>query len=83
MAKVQVANFDKSNCAGCPHRKSTDEDTGGLIGKLASAEGKAMEAATGEEQFKCGLCGCPLANLEAFDMAPEGCPRLNQHDSRY
>lgn len=33
-----------------------------------------------ETDFKCGLCGCPLVNLALTDQAPEGCPRLDNHN---
>jgi hypothetical protein len=28
----------------------------------------------------CGLCGCPLFNLDKTGAPPEGCPRLDQHE---
>lgn len=80
MGKVSVSNFRESVCVGCPNRKLTDEDTEGFTGKAAKAEGSVLEALSGEKQYKCGLCGCPLANLELFDQAPEDCPRLVQHN---
>lgn len=88
MAKVRVADFDQDACYGrragvdgeCPHLEDVDADTGRrIIDGLASVEGRALEAATGDEQHKCGLCSCPLANLAATDVAPESCPRLDKH----
>jgi len=59
--------FDPDVCEGCPH-KTTDAE-GGLLGALADALG----------EDKCGLCGCPLSNLSAFQAPPESCIRLPQH----
>lgn len=89
MDKRRVADFDQDVCSGeaagvsgvCPHRERTeDAGGGGIIGRLAQLEGFAIEAATGEEQHKCGMCGCPLANLAAMNVAPTGCPRIELHD---
>lgn len=78
--KTAVSNFDQSACEGCEHRAEPGEDTGnGLIDTLADAETGGLSAATGEDQHKCGLCGCPLKNLELFNRAPAGCPRLAEH----
>lgn len=78
--KTAVSNFDQSACEGCEHRAEPGEDTGnGLIDTLADAETGGLSAATGEDQHKCGLCGCPLKNLELFNRAPAGCPRLAAH----
>lgn len=80
MSKVPVRDFDQNACEGCPHRAGGREDTGRtIIDALASAETRGLEAATGEEQSKCGLCGCPLKNLELFGRAPATCPRLGDH----
>lgn len=89
MAKQAVSDFDQDVCRGdhpdtdgpCPELARVDEDTGhGNVDLLSRVEGAALEAATGEEQYKCGLCGCPLANLGAFNRAPEDCPRIQLHD---
>lgn len=89
MAKRQVRDFDQSVCHGdhpevdgpCPARAEADEDTGNAgIDKLARIETAAIEAATGRQQFKCGKCGCPLANLGATNRAPDDCPRFDLHD---
>jgi hypothetical protein len=80
MTKVAVSDFDQSACEGCEHRVEPGTDTGnGLIDTLAEIEAGGLSAATGEDQHKCGLCGCPLANLELFNRAPSGCPRLAEH----
>lgn len=93
MAKTSVEDFDTDVCMGeradvngpCPRRVSIDADTGrSAVDRLARAEGKAMDAVgIGEEgdytDFKCGECGCPLANLALTDQAPEECPRLDKH----
>lgn len=89
MVKRRVADFDQAVCKGeapgvfgpCSHLETRGGSTGrAVIDALADVEGRALEAVTGERQFKCGMCGCPLANLGATDMAPEGCPRLSRHD---
>lgn len=78
--KIAVTNFDKTACEGCPHRTEQGESTGnGLVDTLADIEAGGLSAATGDEQHKCGLCGCPLANLDLFNRAPGDCPRLIQH----
>lgn len=91
MPKTAVADFDPDVCTGdradvsgpCPELADMDESTGnGMVDKLSRVEGAAIEAATGEQQQKCGMCGCPLANLGAFNRAPEGCPRVDKHDGR-
>jgi len=89
MGKTSVTDFDQAVCNGdvegetgpCPERVGGGESTGrGGIDRLARVETEAIEAVTGDEQFKCGLCGCPLVNLEAFGVAPENCPRIEKHD---
>jgi len=78
--KTAVSDFDQSVCEGCPERVGATESTGnGVVDTLASIEAGGLSAATGEEQHKCGLCGCPLVNLELTGMAPTGCPRLAEH----
>jgi hypothetical protein len=80
MSKVPVRDFDQGACEGCPHRVNPGDSTGRpLIDKLANAESKVLKRSSGEDQHKCGLCGCPLKNLELFGRAPEACPRLDRH----
>ena len=81
--KTAVNDFDQSNCEGCPHRAEPGESTGnGVIDTLADIEAGGLSAATGEDQHKCGLCGCPLVNLELTGMAPADCPRISDHGGR-
>jgi hypothetical protein len=76
MAKIRVSNFDRDVCATCPFRTEIGKSTGrGLVDRLAEVEGKV----TGED-YKCGLCGCPLENLKAFSMVPEECPKVGEHN---
>lgn len=91
MGKTRVRDFDQGVCAGehpavtgaCPHRVRADEQRDGdAVDTLAWVETRILETATGDEQFSCGLCGCPLANLGAFNMAPDDCPRIAQHGGR-
>jgi len=78
--KIAVTNFDKNACEGCPNRVESGESTGnGVVDTLADIETGGLSAATGSTQHKCGLCGCPLANLDLFNRAPSGCPRLAGH----
>lgn len=78
--KTRVNEFDQSVCEGCPHRVNSGDDTGnGLVDRLASAQTRGLEAAKGEAQYKCGLCGCPLFNLELTGLAPAACPRIHGH----
>lgn len=35
---------------------------------------------TGGKVPTCGLCGCPLFNLDKTNAPPESCIRLNQHE---
>lgn len=93
MGKTSVENFDTDVCMGnradvdgpCPRREAIDAETGnGAVDTLARIEGKAMDAVgMGEEgdetQFKCGMCSCPLVNLDLTNMAPVKCPRLEKH----
>lgn len=80
MEKIAVTSFNQETCAGCPHRVSGGESTGRpLIDALASIETGVLSGATGEKQAKCGLCGCPLKNLELFNRAPVDCPRVGEH----
>lgn len=93
MSKTSVRDFDPDACMGehaetsgpCPRRARIDEDTGqGIADRLSRMEGKAMDAVgIGDDgdktDFKCGMCSCPLVNLELTDMAPQGCPRLDKH----
>jgi len=80
MGKTKVSDFDPAKCAGCPHRvREGDTQAGGVIDSLADLENAILGGATGEEQYKCGLCGCPLKNLEATNLAPDSCPRLVEH----
>lgn len=93
MAKTSVRDFDTDVCMGerddvdgpCPERVPVDADTGrGAVDGLARIEKSAMDAmGVGEEgdytDFKCGCCGCPLANLGLTDQAPVECPRLDKH----
>lgn len=90
MGKTRVSDFDRSICDGdhdavsgaCPHRVAGDADTGrGGIDALAAIETRIAEAVTGDEAAKCGLCGCPLLNLGAVNVAPDNCPRLHLHDA--
>lgn len=94
MAKTSVRDFDADVCMGerldvgdpCPHMVRIEEDTGRpVVDRLARAERKAMEVVNlagndGPGDFKCGMCSCPLTNLELTNQAPEGCPRLRKHD---
>lgn len=82
MAKERVNNFDAEACESCPHRQRTGE-SGGVVGRLSKAEGKVAEAVTGDEQYECGLCGCPLVNLSALNVAPDTCPKINEHNERF
>lgn len=78
--KVRVNNFDESNCEGCPHRVEGGENTGnGAVDRLASAQTRALSAAKGRTEYKCGLCGCPLFNLALFGSVPVNCPRIEDH----
>ena len=78
--KTDAPGFDQSICDGCPHRVRGDENTGRTaIDAAALGETKVLEAITGEKQYKCGLCGCPLKNLELFGKVPTNCPRLREH----
>ena len=60
--------FDSDVCQTCPHLVE-DGSGGGLLDRLANAI----------DNQKCGLCGCPINNLEATKAPPESCPRLDQH----
>jgi len=78
--KTAVTDFDESACEGCEHRVEPGEPTGnGVVDTLADIETGGLSAATGEDQHKCGLCGCPLKNLALFNRAPNSCPRLAEH----
>lgn len=35
---------------------------------------------TGGKVPTCGLCGCPLFNLDKTNAPPESCIRLDQHE---
>lgn len=77
MSKTRVENFDREVCEGCPFREAVDADTGRpIIDRAASVEGAIIG-----EDYKCGLCSCPLKNLEITNVAPDNCPRLDQHNS--
>lgn len=94
MGKANVEDFDPDVCMGrrndvsgvCSELADIGEDTGRpLVDALAKAEGFGLSAISGgdepgPEDFKCGMCGCPLPNLQLFDEAPTGCPRLAQHN---
>lgn len=89
MSKTRVDDFDQAVCRGthpdvetaCPHLVGGRDETGrAVVDRLARLETKALEAATGVEQFKCEHCGCPLANLEGMNLAPDECPRLQMHN---
>lgn len=88
MGKTNVPDFSPDVCHGvdsdvsdtCPKRVYGQESTGRpIIDTLARLETRVLEVLTGEDQHKCGICGCPLPNLEAADKAPDGCPRLEHH----
>lgn len=88
MPKVRVRDFSQQVCRGerpdvdgpCPHFVAGDADTGrGVVDRLARIEGAAIEAATGSDPGRCGLCGCNLPNLAALGVAPGGCPRIPEH----
>lgn len=88
MDKTHVDHFQQDVCTGeagrestpCEHAVAGDADTGRpLVDLLARVETTAIGTLAGNRQLKCGLCGCPLANLSAFDLAPAGCPRLADH----
>lgn len=88
MGKENVSDFTRDVCHGtapevsttCPHRVYGRESTGRpIIDRLAQIETRILEGVTGEDQHKCGICGCPLPNLDAANKAPEGCPRLEYH----
>lgn len=78
MGKTKVSDFDPEVCEGCPFREQ--EGGEGLINSLADLENSLIGGATGEQQYKCGLCGCPLKNLEVTNLAPDECPRLSEHN---
>jgi len=79
MSKLFGHGFDEGVCEECPHRQEVGEGEG-IIGSLSNAEGKVLEAAFGEAQFECGLCGCPLKNLAAISNGPpENCPFIEEH----
>ncbi|QAU14496.1 hypothetical protein EKH57_17600 (plasmid) [Halorubrum sp. BOL3-1] len=89
MSKTRVDDLDQAICRGthpdvetpCPHLVNGQDETGRtVVDRLARLETKALEAATGAEQFKCEHCGCPLANLEKVNLVPDACPRLQIHD---
>lgn len=76
MGKTRVADFDRSVCTGCPFRVAVDADTDRpVIDRLAAVEGAVID-----EEYKCGLCSCPLVNLELTNVAPDACPRLEAHN---
>jgi len=78
--KIPVSDMDPDACEGCPYRTTTDESTGrGVIDTAARLEGEVLERATGDTQYKCGLCGCPLTNLALFNRVPASCPRTAAH----
>lgn len=88
MGKTRVNDFDGDVCRGeapgttgpCPELVAGNAETGhGTVDRLARIETSAIEAVTGSDPGKCGMCGCPLTNLELFEQAPEGCPRIEQH----
>lgn len=88
MGKERAQNFDTAICHGedprydrpCPKRVGGDENTGNPgIDMISRIETEAIEAATGEKQYKCGACGCPLANLSAVGVIPDNCPRSQAH----
>lgn len=71
MSKLWGHGFDSEVCDGCPHKNGSPD---GVIGQAAEKVSKAA----GEDY--CGLCGCPLVNLEAISNGPpENCPRTEQH----
>lgn len=89
MGKQKVSDFNQAVCRGshpdvdgpCPHLAEMDEDTGhGTVDRLARFEEKLLSAVKRQKQYKCGLCGCPLANLGATNYAPDDCPRIEEHD---
>lgn len=78
--KVRVNDFDPDVCEDCPHRLEPGESSGNTaVDALAEAENQVLGAVKGEKQPKCGLCGCPLINLELVGRAPESCPRIDEH----
>lgn len=88
MGKQSVPDFSPDVCHGeapevagiCPQRVYGQESTGRpIIDTLARMETWVLEVVTGEDQYKCGICGCPLTNLDATDKAPDSCPRLEHH----
>ena len=30
----------------------------------------------------CGICGCPLFNLDKTSSPPSGCPKLDEHEGK-
>lgn len=89
MSKTDVENFDPSVCRGthpdvdgpCPRYEAGDKgEPEGAVDRLSRIETAAVEAVTGEDPGRCGICTCPLPNLAAFNVAPEKCPRLHLHD---
>jgi hypothetical protein len=88
MSKIRVNDFDQAICRGthpyvdtpCPQLVVGQEKTGRtVVDRLARLETKALEAVSGTEQFKCEYCGCPLANLDGMNLAPDECPRVHLH----
>lgn len=88
MAEESVPDYQPAVCHGetaeasesCPHRVHGAESTGRpIVNALARAETAVLAAVTTGDQYKCGLCGCPLANLDTTDEAPDDCPRLAYH----
>lgn len=89
MAKVAVSSFDARVCRGeradvdgpCPFLAEAGEDTGNAsVDRLARIEEAAAELVTGEQGMVCGSCGCPLRNLGAFNLVPQDCPRIPEHN---
>ena len=71
--------FDQSVCEGCPHKMEALDDTGHpLIDRIVGGYARV----TMQEVDRCGLCGCPLSNLERFSSPPSDCPRLDDHACR-
>jgi len=72
--------MDPDACEGCPYRTPVEEGTGrSFVDTAARLEGEVLERATGDKQYKCGLCGCPLANLALFNQVPSTCPSIDKH----